>query len=101
VEITEPGLRFLLAVIVLLRLDRQIVLQMPNRVRERAVLRREQQCRQHNLQQATLRYHLVMPAYGRQPFNSRELEHNPGAVAKAALMTVGECYILLGPVLPR
>lgn len=54
VEITEPGLRFLLAVILLLRLDWQTVLQMPSLVRERAELRREQKRRQHNLQQTAL-----------------------------------------------
>jgi len=101
VEITQPGLRFLLAVILLLRLDRQIVLQMADLVRERAVLRREQQCRQRNLQQAALQDHWVMPAYGRQAFNLRGLEHNPGPVAKAALLAVSECYILFRPALPR
>jgi hypothetical protein len=37
----------------------------PHLVRERTVLRREQQRRQHNLQQTPLQNHLVMPTCGR------------------------------------
>jgi len=48
VEITQPGLRFLLAVV--LRLAREIILQMPDLMRKSAVLRHEQQCHQHYLQ---------------------------------------------------
>jgi hypothetical protein len=103
VEIAQPGLRFLLAVVLLLRLGRQIVLQVPNLMRERAMLRPEQQCRQHNLQQAALQDHLVMPTCGRQPVNRRKLEHNAGQVAKLPLrlLAVSERYILFRPALPR
>lgn len=99
VEIAQPGLRFLLAVILLLRLNRQIVLQMPNLVRERAVLRREQQRRQSYLQQTALQDHLVMPTCGRQSIGPRKLEHNARQVAKTAV--IGGCYILFRPALPR
>ena len=44
VEIAQPRVRGFLAAVVLLHLDRQTILQVPHLVRERAMLRRQQQC---------------------------------------------------------
>lgn len=65
---------------------------MPNLMRERAVLRGEQQRRQHNLQQTALQDHLFMPACGRQPFSPRKLKHNARLVAKTH--TIGDQRVL-------
>ena len=61
VKVAQPGLRCLLAAVLLLRLGRQIVLQVPHLMRKRAMLRRQQQCRERNLQHASFQDHLVMP----------------------------------------
>lgn len=80
VEFTQPGLRFLLAIVLLLRLAREIVLQMPDLMRERAVLRHEQQCRQHHLQQSALHDHFAIPGMVSDRFNRYRLHHNAGQV---------------------
>jgi hypothetical protein len=74
VEITQPGLRFLLAIV--LRLAREIILQMPDLMRERAVLRHEQQCRQHYLQQTALHDHSAIPGVVSDRFKLNRLHHN-------------------------
>ena len=76
VEITKPGLRFLLAVIVLLRLAREIVLQVPDLVRERAVLRHEQQRHQNNLQQTALDDRFRHTRLVRDKIEQHRLPHN-------------------------
>jgi hypothetical protein len=57
VKIAQGRMRGLLIFILLLRLRRQAVLQVPRLVRERAMLRRQQQSRQQYLHQAALQDH--------------------------------------------
>lgn len=57
VEIAQRGVRGFLLIVLLLRFLRQAILQVPRLMHERAVLRNEQQSRQHNLHQAALEEH--------------------------------------------
>ena len=57
VEIAQAGLRRLFTAVVFLRLQRRVALQMSYVVRKRAMLRGQQQGREHNLQQTALQNH--------------------------------------------
>jgi hypothetical protein len=57
VKIAQCRVGGFLAIVLLLRLRRQAVLQMPHLMHKRAVLRNEQQARQQKLHQAALEKH--------------------------------------------
>ena len=78
VEFTQPGLRLLLAIVLLLRLAREVILQMPDLMRKCAVLCHEQQCRQHNLQKSALHYQFSIPGVINDTLD--RLHHNAGQV---------------------
>ena len=61
VKVTQAGMRGFLLRVLLLGLRRQAILQMPRLVRERAMLRHQQQSRQQYLQPAAFQDHGVMP----------------------------------------
>ena len=62
-KVTQTGMRGFLLLILLLGLHRQAILQMPRLVRERGMLRHQQQSRQQYLQQAAFQDQGFMPAY--------------------------------------
>jgi hypothetical protein len=62
-EIAQAGVRGLLLRVLLLRLHRQPVLQVPHLVRERAMLRDQQQGCEQYLHQAAFQHGRVTPAY--------------------------------------
>lgn len=57
VEVAQAGMRGLLLLILLLGLRRQPILQVPHVMRERAILRDQQQSRQQYLHQAAFQHH--------------------------------------------
>jgi hypothetical protein len=57
VEIAQRGVSGFLLIVLLLSLLGQAILQVPQLMHERALLRNEQQSRQHNLHQAALEEH--------------------------------------------
>jgi hypothetical protein len=59
VEVAQPEGGCILVIVLLLLLGRQPVVQVAHLVRERAMLRRQQQSRQRNPQQAAFQEHSV------------------------------------------
>ena len=97
VKVAQAGMQRFLFLVLLLGLRGQAILQVPRLVRERAVLRHQQQSRQQYLQQAAFQHHDVMPVYGKpeQINTRRDGLQNPAQSAHRC------SYILLCTVLPH
>ena len=92
VEIAQSAVRGFLLVVLLLGLGGQPVLPVPQLMRERAVLRDQQQGREHNLHQAALQHHRNTPrVYDRDKVAQRSIRCKIPRVSPHL-----PCFILAG-----
>jgi hypothetical protein len=95
VEVAQPAVRCLLLIILLLKLRGQAVLPVPQLMRERALLRGQQQGCQHNLHQAAFQDHQKKPAVG----DGHQINTTPGDFAKPRAVAAARRLILVDTAL--